>query len=198
VRELSDEGSGDGGLARDVLTFYDQDPASDRAVIERGTQGGEVVLQPLVVKLAPAGTVESEPRREIGIDLGLVLARQLQLPDADEPADTLVSVYVSTHRSIIPDDGNLRSGRGALLPLVVRPGHLMLDRRDARNQAKPTAVAPRTENGHVALRGGPRARRFLDLVGKRRFTTSPCGRVSDRPRGPRNKHGQGLIGSPSW
>jgi hypothetical protein len=33
------------------------------------------------------------------------------------------------------------------------------------------------------------------LSAKPPFTTSSrCGRVSDRPRGPRNKHGQGLIG----
>jgi hypothetical protein len=60
--------------------------------------------------------MESEPRREVGIDLGLALSRQLQLTDADEPADTLVSVYASTHRSIIPDDGNL--------PLWTKSGYM--------------------------------------------------------------------------
>jgi hypothetical protein len=83
LRELADEGSSDGGLARDVLTFHDHDAAVDRAVIEGGSERCEVTLETVVIKLAPVRAVELEVRREVGIDLSLVLARQLHLADAD-------------------------------------------------------------------------------------------------------------------
>jgi hypothetical protein len=77
VRELAHERSGDCGLARDVATFHDHDPARDRAVIKRGAHGREVALQPVVVKLATTRAMESEAWSEVGIDLGLILACQL-------------------------------------------------------------------------------------------------------------------------
>src|SRR4029453_1400598 len=84
LRELADEDSRDGGLARDVLALHDHDAAVDRAIIERRAQGREVTLEALVIKLAPVRAVELEVRREVGIDLSLVLAGQLQLADAHE------------------------------------------------------------------------------------------------------------------
>src|SRR3954453_7468950 len=103
LRELADKDSRDGGLARDVLTLHDHDAAVDRAVIERGAERREVTLETLVIKLAPVRPVKLEGRREVGIDLSLVLAGQLQLADADQPANEFVSAQASDHGAIFAD-----------------------------------------------------------------------------------------------
>jgi hypothetical protein len=56
VSELTHEASGDGRLARDVVTLDDHDPAADGQFIERCSQGCEVALQAVVVQLGAVGS----------------------------------------------------------------------------------------------------------------------------------------------
>jgi hypothetical protein len=80
------------------LPFDDHDAARDAQVVEGRSQRREVVLQALVVPLAPVRSVEPELRRKVVVDLRFVLAGQLFLADADEPADEFLASHSCDHR----------------------------------------------------------------------------------------------------
>jgi hypothetical protein len=78
-------------------------PRLDRQVVERGAERTEIGLKALMIQVAPVGPVELEVRGEVGVDRSLVLACDLQLADADEPAHKCVSARACNHMPILPD-----------------------------------------------------------------------------------------------
>ena len=72
-----------------MVAFDDDDASVDHEVIECGAQRREVALEACLVTLASIRPVEREVRREVGVDLGLVFARQLHVPGRTERPEAL-------------------------------------------------------------------------------------------------------------